>query len=139
MPSAKQGKRRRGRILAFQSLFSWDMTGNNLEELTKFTWMKKEEDQEVMLFARLLISGFLENQDEVDKKIEAKLSGWELKRQNRVELAIQRTSVYSLLYQRDIPASVTINEAVEMAKEFANPDSYKFINAVMDGLRKSML
>nr|MDA3850774.1 transcription antitermination protein NusB [Spirochaetaceae bacterium] len=95
MPSAKQGKRRRGRILALQSLFSWDMTGNNLEELTNFSWMKKEEDQEVMLFARLLISGFLENQDEVDKKIEAKLSGWELKRLNRVDLAILRTSVYS--------------------------------------------
>lgn len=137
--SVKQGKRHRARILAFQTIFAWDMSKNTLESLLDFTWMKNEEDEEVLLFAKLLISGFLENNDSIDEQINQRLTSWKLDRLNRVDLAILRTGVYSLLYQKDIPASVSINEAVEMAKEFGTDESYKFVNAVMDGVHKAML
>lgn len=138
-PSVKQGKRRRARILAFQTLYGWDISKNTLDDLLNFSWMKQEEDQEVITFATLIIAGVLENCDEIDKNIESKLTGWNLERLSRVDLAILRVGAYSLLFQKDIPHNVTINEAVEMAKEYSAPESYKFINAVMDGLRKAML
>jgi len=104
-----------------------------------FSWMKKVEDDEVMLFSRLLISGVLENIESIDQSISKHLSHWTIDRINKVDLAILRTGIYSLLFQKDIPPGVSINEAVEISKEFGADDSYKFINAVMDGVRKSML
>jgi N utilization substance protein B len=53
-----------------------------------------------------------------------------------VDLAILRISVYCLLFQADIPPSVTIDEAIDIAKEFGTDDSYRFINGVLDGIRK---
>lgn len=115
------------------------MSKNELDNLLDFSWMKTEEDEEVLLFAKLLISGVLENKEAIDKLIQDRLSTWKIERLNRVDLAILRTGIYALVYQKDIPATVSINESVEMAKEFGNDDSYKFVNAVMDGVRKSML
>ncbi len=53
-----------------------------------------------------------------------------------MDLAILRLSAYCLLFQQDIPSSVTIDEAVDIAKEFGTDDSYRFINGVLDGIRK---
>ena len=50
-----------------------------------------------------------------------------------------RTSVYALIYQTDIPASVTIDEAVEIAKKFGSPESYRFVNGVLDGIHSAIL
>ncbi|MDE6774541.1 MAG: N utilization substance protein B, partial [Treponemataceae bacterium] len=66
------------------------------------------------------------------------LSGWEFDRVNKVSLAILRMSVYALLYQRDVPASIVIDEAVSIAKDYGQDDSYKFINAVLDNIRKTV-
>jgi N utilization substance protein B len=55
----------------------------------------------------------------------------------RVDLAVLRIGAYSLIFQRDIPAQITIDEAIEIAKEYGSEDSYRFINGVLDGIWKT--
>ncbi|MFP4563855.1 MAG: transcription antitermination factor NusB [Spirochaetia bacterium] len=136
------GARRRGRILAFQALYSWECTGNDTKRLAAFSWLDEAQAEKVSAeaytFARLLFAGTVERKDEIDALIEEHLENWELKRLSRVDLALLRLGCYSLRYQHDVPASVTIDEAVDIAKEFGSEDSYKFINGVLDGVRKSL-
>ena len=132
------GSRRQGRILALQSLYSWEMTGEPAESLLQFSWIdperKEKLDSETVSFARLLIQGTLENIDVIDLSIQARLEHWDISRLSKVDLAILRMSAYALLYQNDIPKSVTIDEAVDISKKYGNSDSYRFINGVLDGI-----
>lgn len=130
--------RRKGRILAFQGLYSWDVGKSPKEDVLKLDWAKEKAlDEEGAAFARLLISGTIDNSSVVDELITKNLSGWEFKRVNKVTIAILRMSVYSLLFQKDIPAKIVIDEAVDIAKEFGPDDSYKFVNAVLDKINKT--
>ncbi len=133
--------RRKARVLAFQTLFSHEYNNNSVEDLVKFAWMDESRlsgfDAETLNFARLLIVGTLQNLDNVDSAIKKQLKSWDFNRIVKVELAILRISVYSLLYQRDIPSTVTINEAIDIAKDYGSDDAYKFINGILDGIKKS--
>jgi N utilization substance protein B len=134
------GIRRKGRVLAFQALFAHELSGTSLADLQAFSWLDPEERERVQEesrdFARLLIAGTLERLAEVDGTIVRQLEHWDFSRLNKVDLAILRLSAYCLLFQQDIPPSVTIDEAVDIAKEFGTDDSYRFINGVLDGIRK---
>ncbi len=137
------GSRRQGRIIAFQALFGWDFTRVSLEELLQFPWLDAEHwervDEEATSFARLIVAGTLENLEAIDSAIKTHLENWDFARLARVDLAILRMSVYSLFYQKDIPASVTIDEAIDIVKEFGSDDSYRFINGVLDGIRRTQV
>ncbi len=127
-------------MLALQALYSWDFTKESVESLVDFAWLDEERrvnyDEETLSFASLIVRGTLEQIEEIDEAIKTQLEHWDFSRLARVDLAILRFSLYSLLYQRDIPYSVTIDEAIDMAKEYGNDDSYRFINGVLDGVRK---
>ena len=134
--------RRKGRILAFQALYSWDVGGIQVPELVSFSWTENEKgqssDQESRDFARLLISGAIEHMDTIDAEIRKHLSEkWDFGRLNKVTLAILRMSVYSLLFQKDLPATIVIDEAIDIAKEYGPDDSFKFINALLDTIKKT--
>lgn len=132
--------RRKSRILAFQALYAWDASGVLLPELLSFSWMGKDSaagmDEELRTFASLIVSGAVENMAEIDAAIGRHLEHWTFERLKRVDLAILRMTVYSLLFQRDIPARITIDEAIEIAKEYGAEDSYRFINGVLDAVWK---
>lgn len=132
--------RRRGRILAFQALCAWEM-GSALEDLLQFTWqsekLKTPPDEKAFLFPALIVTGAVENIKIIDARISENLDNWAFERINSVDKAILRISVYSLLFQKDIPAAVVIDEAINLAKEFGTDDSYKFVNAVLDSIKKT--
>ena len=134
------GARRQGRILAFQSLFRYDLSRAALPELLDFSWTNEKRDGETVTdaetFARLLIRGTVERLGEIDECIKSHLQHWDFDRLSRVDLAILRIGVYSLLFQKDIPATVTIDEAIHIAKEFGSDDSFKFINGILDAVAK---
>jgi N utilization substance protein B len=154
--------RRKGRILAFQALYSWDtgysQTGDKSipDGLLDFPWIEpsaeprnsaaygsppasaKLLEEEITVFAKLLVTGTVENIDAVDGMIEKHLVNWELKRLNRVDLAVLRMSVFTLMFQPDIHPSIVIDEAVEVSKEFGTDDSYRFVNGVLDSVRKTL-
>ncbi len=92
-----------------------------------------------MDFARILISGTINHLSEIDSLIKKHLTGrWEFERVNKVSVAILRMSVFALLYQKDTSASIIIDEAIGISKEFGTDDSFKFINAVLDTIRKEI-
>jgi N utilization substance protein B len=136
------GARRKGRIIAFQSLYRFDLSGASVQELLDFSWMDGERAEkilpETLAFARLLITGAVENLPAIDGLIKSQLENWDFSRLNRVDLALLRMSVYCLLHQSDIPPMVTIDEAVDISKTFGTADSYRFINGVLDGVRKTL-
>jgi transcription antitermination protein NusB len=136
------GIRRQARIIAFQALYAWDQSGKSVENLTDFPWLdddkRKGYPEESLTFARLLVQGFLENYADIDEKIRAHLDNWDISRLARVDLALLRLGCYSLLYQSQIPATVTIDEAIDIGKKYGSDDSYRFINGVLDGIRKSI-
>ncbi|GHV70062.1 N utilization substance protein B [Spirochaetia bacterium] len=134
--------RRKGRILAFQALYYWEAAGASLEEVTDFSWLEAEKkaamEPEISDFSRLLISGTIENIEAVDAMIRGHLKNWDFSRLNRVDLAILRMSIYTLMYQSDMAPSIVINEAIGISKEFGADDSYKFINGILDNIHKSL-
>ncbi len=136
------GSRRKARILALQALYSWDYTALNIKELTQFEWLDEERrekyDDDSLNFARLIVQGTLEHIDEIDSKIKEQLEHWDFNRLARVDLAILRFSIYALLYQKEIPYSVTIDEAIDLAKQYGSGESYRFVNGVLDGVRKQL-
>ena len=140
--------RRKGRILAFQALYSWDARYSQTGEtsipdgLLDFSWAFKADDvpnEEMTAFSRLLFTGTVENIAAVDSAIQKHLKNWDIKRLNRVDLAVLRMSVYTLMFQTDIPASVVIDEAIGISKEFGTDDSYRFVNGVLDSIRKTLV
>lgn len=133
--------RRKSRIIAFQALYSWDVNNIPLEELLEFAWvdeqMQEKLGDENLTFTRMLISGTIENIEKVDETIKAHLTNWDFDRLKKVDLAVLRISVYPLLFQLDMPSTIIIDEAVDISKEYGSDDSFKFINAILDSIKKS--
>ena len=133
--------RRKGRILAFQALYSWDLGNVDINNILDFSWVEQETldkmGEESLSFTRLLVSGTIEHIEEIDSVIKAHLTNWDFDRLNKVDLAILRISIYPLLYQKDLHSSIVIDEAIDISKQFGSDDSFKFINAILDSVRKS--
>jgi len=137
--------RRKGRILAFQALYYWDTVSDNrvsIEELTNFEWLEEEKrdklDEGICTFSKVLTAGTVENITVIDDIIIKHLENWDIKRVNRVDLAILRISVFSLMYQKEISPSIVIDEAIGISREFGTDDSYRFVNGVLDSIRKTL-
>jgi len=140
--------RRKGRILAFQALYSWDVhyvqTGKTSipDGLLDFSWNLKADEEptldEMTVFSRLLVTGTVENIAQIDSVIQKHLKNWNIERLNRVDLAVIRMSVYTLMFQTDMPPNIVIDEAIGICKEFGADDSYRFVNGVLDGIKKTL-
>ena len=131
------GSRRKGRILAVQALYAWEMSQDEQDELLFGEGLESTDDGLASNdFARLLVQGTVRNSERIDGAIKTRLQHWDISRIARVDLAILRMSVYCLLYQPDIPASVVINEAVDIAKNFGSEQSFRFINGVLDAVAR---
>jgi len=133
--------RRKGRILAFQALYCWESVGIPAEELMAFSWLGDKLatlDEGIAAFSRLLIAGTIENIEPIDGMIKRHLQNWDISRLNRVDLAILRMSVYTMMYQQEIAPSIAIDEAIGISKEFGTDDSFRFINGVLDSIRRTL-
>jgi N utilization substance protein B len=130
-------KRRRAREYALQLLFQLNLTGDEPgEEILKEFWEGNDEDQEVKEFTRMLVRGTVENLETIDTIIKKAAEHWSIDRMAVVDRNILRAAVYELLYREDIPPSVTINEAIEIAKKYSTEESAAFINGILDKIRK---
>lgn len=113
--------------LLFQSLFNTD---ENFE-------IYEENIESVGDYARSIALGVEEKKDILDELIEKYSKGWKVKRLPKVNLAILRLAAYEILFVDDVPESVAINEAVELAKKYSGESDYSFINGVLGALVKS--
>jgi N utilization substance protein B len=127
------GIRREARELALQALYQLDATEERDREggLTLF-WTHFEGRDEVKSFARELVEGVRAEQPRIDALIAESSEHWRLPRLSRVDLNLLRLATFELLARPDIPASVTINEAIEIGRRFGSEDSAAFVNGVLD-------
>ena len=139
--------RRKSRITAFQGLYSWDVGGMSEKDVLELSWVKTSSESgseglsvsdDSAAFARMLIAGTIENVQKIDEVIKAHLTNWEFDRVNKVTIAILRMSVYSLMFMKDVEPSIVIDEAIDIAKNYGPDDSYKFVNAILDNIKKDL-
>jgi N utilization substance protein B len=130
-------KRRQAREYALQILFQIDFTEKKLgrRELDEF-WVDKKENKEIREFAEELVKGTLEKLEDIDALIEKLAENWILGRMAAVDRNILRFAAFEILYRKDIPSAVTINEALEIAKKYSSSESAPFLNGVLDRLAK---
>ncbi|MBL7031704.1 MAG: transcription antitermination factor NusB [Nitrospira sp.] len=127
-------KRRRSREYALQILFQIELTGNGLnDDLLKAFWKGiNHEPDDVKEFTHRIVHETLENLDKIDKIIINAAQNWSLERMAVIDRNILRAATYELAFRDDIPASVAINEALEIAKKFSTEESASFINGILD-------
>lgn len=126
------GNRRKARELALQVLFQVEFAKQKLKEVWDHFWKENPSEPEVCDFAQLLVEGTLRNLTELDAIIEGTSTNWKLSRMAAVDRNLLRQATFELLYLQDIPSSVTINEAVEIAKKYGTEESSSFINGILD-------
>ncbi|HEV8540576.1 MAG TPA: transcription antitermination factor NusB [Nitrospiraceae bacterium] len=129
------GNRRQSRERALQILFQLDIHGKTGEWLEDF-WIQHPAPEEIKSFAERLVAGVGANRAELDKLIGAHATNWKVSRMPVVDRNILRGALYELLWMPDVPAKVTVNEAIELAKRFADEDTKKFVNGVLDKILK---
>lgn len=112
--------------LVFQNLF------NNEETLAIY----EENVAKVGNYAKALFEGVDSKIEELDEIINAYSKGWKTNRLPKVNLAILRLAIYEIKYVDDVPASVAINEAVELAKKYSGEGDYSFINGILGSVAK---
>lgn len=127
------GARRKGRELALQMLYQWDVTHEPLEQIVEYTDGLQQAGDEARAFARMLVGGAIRRVDEIDAKISRQSESWRLDRMATVDRNILRIAIYEFM-ETETPKSVVINEALEVAKRFSAPDAVSFINGVLDAV-----
>ena len=125
------GTRHQARERALQILFQYDIHGKSGLWLDVF-WKENEASGEAMAFAERLVAGVLEQKPELDALITKYATNWKISRMPIVDRNILRAGVYELMWMDDVPAKVTVNEAVELAKSFGDDEASKFVNGVLD-------
>jgi len=125
------GSRHQSRERALQILFQYDIHGKPGVWLDEF-WNQCEATEGVRAFAEELVSGVLKHQAELDALLGRYATNWKVSRMQVVDRNILRLGVYELLWRDDVPAKVTMNEAIELAKDFGDDEAAKFVNGVLD-------
>jgi len=130
------GTRRKSRELALQALYQADLAGQNgllgFEEFCAHFQVNKK----AIPYAKKLMDGVQEKGDVLNQLISKFAENWRLERMSLIDRNILRLAVYEVHYQDDVPVSVAINEAVEIAKRYSTDDSGPFINGILDAMAK---
>ena len=146
-------KRTRSREFALQILYQADINRAEISSILEDFWKdrtdpalsgeeKKQVDRDkkepdIRQYAESLVRGTLGNVESIDRTIERFTENWEIKRMSYVDRNILRLSAYEICFSGEIPAKVAINEAVELAKRYGEPDSSKCVNGILDKIAKS--
>jgi N utilization substance protein B len=139
MSKAQFAQRRDGRVAALQYLFAWSLnTPKNLAEDLRTFFENLEQPREHYAFGEELIHGVIEHCADVDSHIKGLAHNWEFDRIAKIDLAILRLAMFEMIYRKDIPPVVSINEAIDLSKEFSNADAKRFINGILDRLKDQL-
>jgi N utilization substance protein B len=132
------GKRRDGREAAVQFLYQRDLNPEQEADQHEQFWKLREATKGTRDFAEALISGVLQHQEDIDARIQAVASNYELKRIAAVDRNILRVALFEMIHVLEVPPVVAINEAIEIAKRFGSEDSGRFVNGVLDRIRHEL-
>ena len=120
--------RKIARDAAMRMLYAYELTGELNQDMIQETIEPAALDAEDMNDLKQVTEGTVEQRASLDTLIEQNAVGWRLSRSGKVDLSIRRLAIYEMLCREDVPESVAINEAVELAKKYSEPKSKQFIN-----------
>ncbi len=130
-------KRRKAREQALQILFQLDIKKEKPSAaVLRSFWMEYQPDDEVRAFAEEMVKGTYKHLAEINKLIRECAKNWSVDRMAAVDRNVLRMAVYEILYRKDIPSSVTINEAIEIAKKYGTEESGSFVNGILDNVAR---
>ena len=136
----KIGKRRQARENVLKILYQMEILGDELDTVLDKYWDTSPTfDDTIKKFANELVKGIAEKKNELDEVIKNKLKNWNFERVAIIDRNILRMGVYEIMFRDDIPDSVSINEAIEIAKKYGDQESSRFINGILDKVAKSKL
>jgi N utilization substance protein B len=139
MSRAQYAQRRDGRVAAVQYLYAWSINPPAaLEDDLKLFFADLEHPRPYYAFAEELIQGTIERVAEIDAHIRSLAHNWEFERIAKIDLAILRVAMFEMIHRADIPPVVSINEAIDLSKEFSNADAKRFINGILDRLKDQL-
>ena len=119
-------------ILVFEKVFS----GCSTEEILELA--VEARDLEPNGYIKTVFSGVYDNIDEIDGIISENAIGWKINRISKTALCVLRLAIYEIKYMEDIPASVSINEAVELCKKYATKEDASFVNGILASVVKKL-
>src|SRR5881227_2535117 len=134
------GSRRKARECALQMLFAADVAGTRGDQLARTFWSELSDGElepGAQEFATKLAMGTLAHLDEVDQRIKSRAEHWRISRMALVDRNLLRLAVYEFLHE-STPRTVTINEALEIARRFSTWEATQFINGILDAIKRDL-
>jgi N utilization substance protein B len=141
-PGVRQRTRHRARQAAVQMLYQWEVGQQNLDEVLRTFWLANLPGAEgapevVRGFAEQLVRSTIANLDKIDQLIAETAENWRLSRMAALDRIILRLAIGEFL-DGATPRNVVINEALELAKTFSGEESVKFVNGILDAVKKKL-
>jgi len=132
--------RRQAREAALRILYLWQVGRNEPVDAIDAFFAEHEPDapEPVRTFAAALVRGTVSELASLDELIAGHLTHWRIERVATIDRLILRMAAWELRHQPDTPPAVVLNEALELARKYSTEDSVRFVNGVLDGIRKSL-
>lgn len=129
-------KRREAREQAFILIFERSINHDTTEEIIDAAEMT--EDVRIDEFAEKTAIGTERNEGILNTQIEQNIRGWKMNRLSKVSLSLLRLAIYEMMFENDIPISVSINEAIDLAKKYGGAEDAPFVNGVLGSVAKTL-
>ena len=132
------GKRRKARESVLQILFQLEFDRTDTERTIATYWENKKAGPEIKEYCQWLVHGILTHLEEIDVSIQSVSEHWRIPRMALVDRNILRLATFELLFEKNIAPAIIIDEAIEIAKKYSNPEAATFINGILDAFRKKV-
>jgi transcription antitermination protein NusB len=133
----KPAERRRARQFAVQAIYQWQITRTGVTQIIEQFSVDQDLSKADVPYFKELLTGVVKNLESLDDKLSPYLSR-KIDDVDMVDIAVLRLAMFELTYRTDVPHKVVLNEAIELAKDFATDESYKFVNGVLDKALRSL-
>ncbi len=138
MQKKKVNGRRETREWIIQFLFQLDFNPEPIDIALQDFWEEKSPIKREKTYAEEIIKGVVQRKEELDKKLSEYATRWNSDRMGAVDRTVMRVALFEMLYRDDVPPVVSINEAVHFAKDFSSFQSGRFVNGVLDRIRREI-
>ena len=130
--------RRKARELTLKALYAYDISGTDVEQISNDIISPSLIKSEAKKFSESLFLKVVEKRGQIDSLIKDHTKSWDFSRIATIEKNILRMGICEFLFFDDIPSTISIDEAIELAKKYADKDSKNFVNAVLDSILKGL-
>lgn len=131
-------RRRKAREIALQTLYAVELSGGDWRNVLRENIERRKPSEEAIEYAERIVEEVLKRKEELDRAISEKLENWELSRVSIVDKTILRIALSELIACPEVPTSVIIDEAIDIARTFSSADAGRFVNGLLDVLAREV-